>query len=758
MPIETKGPTEQSAVQSADTPSTGKVSGEMKADVTVETQSPKGKRISHEPESIKPSQTSTTERAAATLKASDFSSMKERSVALFEALKRSDSEAFEAILQGESPQNIMTLLKMKNQDGKTVSYIATQGQNTDILNIIQKNISSMRSTPQFSSIEERSTALFEALKNDDLEFFEAILKDSNMEDLMKMHNSEGETIAHVAAKKGDLKALLRVEKSYGSSIDLIKNAKDEEIVSILKEKGLESAFIKLREADIEFSKEGIRQYLLLEKFARYLQIKCQQNPAEYKAEDVAIVIKELEDGHCSGFAVMWAQLSLLGEEEKYFQIMNEIAKWDGSAETLTIGLEKTISEMMQIAIFYQQGKRAEQEHINPALPAFQEDFSKIVGDGKLVTPIALWGFQVDNMALTIALKTLLNEQNAAYLVGGRSSTWHAISLSMRNGEYILCDSNYTGNEEGYSEEVSGRVFQTIEELAEEVKESIYTRIHGDLGDNYLVDIFILDLKENNNSYMSEKELKGHIIEQQLKIMELQLEDKRIVSPHLEAIKTKLLKRAPNENLFDLFREMGSPDLINDPHFIKSLIDQSSVESLNSAQVHRLDFAGVNRIAVSSLGFILSSNSTYKDAIVKYLIEKGADPLKMRTSNQTILDYARGKVSPALLERMTEAANKKLEPFYEAIEESDSEALNALLEKEGDDNASLLIAYEGKRDTLAHFAVDLQDLDSLLVLSKHYKGDMKSIENSGGDTIQEWLKHLSIEEAFDEKIADAAETP
>ena len=57
-------------------------------------------------------------------------------------------------------------------------------------------------TSGFNSLEERSTALFEALERSDLKAFKAILKAGNTQQLIKIHNAEGKTIAHLAAEKG----------------------------------------------------------------------------------------------------------------------------------------------------------------------------------------------------------------------------------------------------------------------------------------------------------------------------------------------------------------------------------------------------------------------------------------------------------------------------------------------------------------------------------------------------------------------------
>ncbi len=78
------------------------------------------------------------------------------------------------------------------------------------------------------------------------------------------------------------------------------------------------------EKDIKYN-----QNYLLSQMQKYLKLQMEQNPDEYKPQDVEYIIQTLYRGHCLGFASLWAQCMLEDNEQIFLDIMKEVSLWDG---------------------------------------------------------------------------------------------------------------------------------------------------------------------------------------------------------------------------------------------------------------------------------------------------------------------------------------------------------------------------------------------------------------------------------------------
>ncbi|MBL7479561.1 hypothetical protein [Legionella bononiensis] len=216
---------------------------------------------------------------------------------------------------------------------------------------------------------ETSRDLFDqviaAIKEEHIAQLATLLNQARTErysDFSIMQDDDGNTIFHHLIMSGNLdlmEASLSYETGFNDSYD-IKNKMGKTPYACIADLPDEKA--EFKSIAIMNLGPSWRQSHILDQFRDYLKIQHDDDPEHFQKDDVLAIQAALAQGNCNGFAAIWLQCYLDGNEDKYVEIFSEIIEWDKSKESLSPPLKRKFEFAIGLARSYQMGDEIAWEH------------------------------------------------------------------------------------------------------------------------------------------------------------------------------------------------------------------------------------------------------------------------------------------------------------------------------------------------------------------------------------------------------------
>lgn len=303
---------------------------------------------------------------------------------------------------------------------------------------------------------------------------------------------------------------------------------------------------------------NINQTLILQKFSHILNQLQQMNA--YNESTISDIMKDLTMGHCLGFSIFYAQLSLEKAlpsfkdlTHTYYLFSQKLLSWTGDVfepppefsyhkyvagdrQGLTpdqerdLELTHSVTRYIQMLRFAQQNFSEADEWQKPVthqddlntkglltdIPLrSQQDIQGILGS-HYVVPMKISEFASLKQRVRLfisSLKANLRENNAALLTFPASDTSsyrsHAVTILLRDGLYYMFDSNDQSNELNYDPTYSATYYLDLEALFNEIG----NRYNNDIIKFYLggSSLTFIELRHTNNIYVPTTDLHTYLL-------------------------------------------------------------------------------------------------------------------------------------------------------------------------------------------------------------------------------------------------------
>jgi ankyrin repeat protein len=350
----------------------------------------------------------------------------------------------------------------------------------------------------------------------------------------------------------------------------------------------------------------ISQQLIVMKMIQYLQIKNRELPEQYISADIEKISRDIDKGQCSGLSALWLWYKAAGKEEQFIAKLQRISKWGGTH--LTKDLEADFQSLMN-EVFWLQHSSSSGYLLDGTNQKDLHSLFGIIADEKLQKEFS-FSFVLQPQELKEVLEQTIFE-NKMVLFGGLE---HALAVIKKDGIYYFYDSN----------DVAGaRVYSDVDTLTSAIQKALGVR-----GDN-------IDL--NVHAFSPEGEpipaypTQTAIIQQLLEARRLTGKTEHLVAKHREGEVTsfELLLYSKDLNALRVLIENGSVE----SNAISKAIKCNVLEVIPDLVRKGFD---INAYDPSSGNTpLLDAINAKKSALVKVLLENGADPNKSNERNVDI---------------------------------------------------------------------------------------------------------------------------
>lgn len=340
--------------------------------------------------------------------------------------------------------------------------------------------------------------LAEAINTADISQIKALFNQArtglNSDALLSQVDGNGDTLLHLLLKSGQRDVvnagILSYEAGFWLCVDMT-NASGEKPLDIVDKLPLANEDFKQRTKN--YFSPSFKQSWVLKQFTQYLKLQHEKNPESYKLEDVNAILQTLKQGHCSGFAALWAQGCLEeGEpDQMYVDSLKSVVYWDAKKETLTPQLEKEFERAISLARFGQFSR----DNLRPERLQWDKDKNpNELSPELLISHQLAWDviwekdkFQTENVSEIKQIRQDIfkeyiaefavpkNEGKVAYVLGNN----HVISFFYKDNTFHIFDSNYRGGVEkenllkGISSHFKINDVSDYELVAREIQSRVY---------------------------------------------------------------------------------------------------------------------------------------------------------------------------------------------------------------------------------------------------------------------------------------------